>query len=245
MNMKLIKSTFAAVILCFAAHTHGAGIAGLDLSEHNRLIDGKAVIEQNYLFAFVEALHGRHKDQAFKDNWLRARQVGLPVGAYLYLLPNDDIEVQTRMFIAHVQATNKEVNAILKQPSGKFLPFVVDLEDAPRWKRSLPNPAQRVAKILACLKLIKAQLGTDPIVYMSPSFSEEVLSNAVEFARYDLWVAQYKVSAPKVPKPWTTWRFWQWKNTGTVRGVTGRNDRDFDYFNGSLGNLHSLMCAMR
>ena len=245
MKHKLLKFILFLGAAFWGLHSHGAGVAGLDLSEHNRLTDGKAVVDQNFAFAYIEALHGNHKDLAFKDNWLRARQAGLPVGAYLYLVPGTDIDAQTKMFIAHVQATNKEVNSILKQNAGKFLPWVVDLEDAPKWKRAIPNASQRVAKILACLQTIKAQLGAAPILYMSPSFSEEVLGNAPEFAKYELWVAQYKVSAPSVPKPWTTWRFWQWKNTGTVRGVTGRNDRDFDYFNGSLGNLHSMMCSLR
>jgi lysozyme len=48
-------------------------------------------------------------------------------------------------------------------------------------------------------------------------------------------VAEYEVAAPKLPSGWSTWKFWQSSQSGTVSGVTG--SVDLDVFNGTAAAL--------
>lgn len=55
------------------------------------------------------------------------------------------------------------------------------------------------------------------------------------FQPFPLWIAHYGVAEPMIPKPWTTWTFWQItsKGDGGLYGVESLNI-DMNFFNGSL-----------
>lgn len=50
-----------------------------------------------------------------------------------------------------------------------------------------------------------------------------------------LWVANWGVSSPSLPRAWTSYAFWQYADNGTVPGVVG--NCDLDTFNGSMTTL--------
>jgi len=82
-------------------------------------------------------------------------------------------------------------------------------------------------------------LGVRPLIYLSPAFAIEILKNAPALGQYRLWIAHATTaSAPLVPKPWTTWAFWQYSDIGKVPGIS--EPVDADRFNGSLDDLKSL-----
>src|SRR3989304_316015 len=58
------------------------------------------------------------------------------------------------------------------------------------------------------------------------------------FKQYPLWIANYGVTKPLVPKPWTEWTFWQFtdKGDGSIYGVESKNI-DLNYFNGDLASF--------
>jgi hypothetical protein len=62
-----------------------------------------------------------------------------------------------------------------------------------------------------------------------------------------LWLANYKVSAPYLPKPWQKWTFWQWTEAGYGQdyGVNQYEERavDLNYFNGSVEELAAFCNA--
>lgn len=66
------------------------------------------------------------------------------------------------------------------------------------------------------------------LVYTNPSFAEA--GNCATLHPWYLWVADYGVSAPAVPKPWSNWKFWQ----------TGDSPVDEDRFNGTKAELLSF-----
>lgn len=53
------------------------------------------------------------------------------------------------------------------------------------------------------------------------------------FKQHPLWIANYNVTAPMVPKPWDTWTLWQFTDNGNgpLYGVESKNI-DLNYFNG-------------
>jgi GH25 family lysozyme M1 (1,4-beta-N-acetylmuramidase) len=77
-----------------------------------------------------------------------------------------------------------------------------------------------------------------PIIYCSPSFWTGSVGNPTNNLNCPLWIANWGVSSPTVPRAWSTWTFWQYSSTGTTPGVSG--NVDLDYFNGSATQLQKL-----
>jgi len=61
------------------------------------------------------------------------------------------------------------------------------------------------------------------------------------FHQYPLWIANYGVSEPRVPEPWSSdeWLFWQFTEVGDgeLYGVESRGI-DLNYFNGDADAFH-------
>jgi lysozyme len=55
------------------------------------------------------------------------------------------------------------------------------------------------------------------------------------FGDYPLWVAEYGVNSPTVPKGWDNWIIWQHGQSGSVAGVEG--SVDLNVFKGGLERL--------
>jgi hypothetical protein len=88
------------------------------------------------------------------------------------------------------------------------------------------------------LTTVEQLTGRTPIIYVSPSFWESQMGDSTAFHHYPLWVANYGVSAPRVPGGWSTWTFWQRTSTGRVSGIAG--NVDMNRFNGSSAQLAKL-----
>jgi GH25 family lysozyme M1 (1,4-beta-N-acetylmuramidase) len=210
---------------------------GIDLSEQNPVLNPYE-LKGIYWFAFVEVNKGMHADTAFERNCAGVRKVGIPLGAYLYARPLEDMHAQVSLFVSRVRAQGKGT---------RMLPPVLDLELPSEWKAAFASPDQRLAAIQKCLNEMQKGLGIRPIVYMSPSFVQEVLNgSAPVLANYPLWVARY-ATAPRLPTPWYKrgWLFWQNSGSRQIKGVACNSDGDSDYFNGSRWQLNGLTASIR
>ncbi len=60
------------------------------------------------------------------------------------------------------------------------------------------------------------------------------------FASYPLWIAEYGVTKPELPKIWekSGYALWQYSETGKVKGIKGFVD--LDVFHGNLNDLKTL-----
>lgn len=194
-------------------------LKGIDVSHHNGTIDWKQVKASGVEFAFLKASEGiDFVDETFATNRKGAREVGITVGYYHYMRPNDTVADQVKLFVSTVGKL--ELDAM--RP-------VLDCEDPRIWKPY--SIKERVKMIVEWCRAVKKALGANPMLYGSPSFFEEILGNAPELAEFDLWIANYNVEQPIVPKPWTEWTFWQHSEKGKVPGIdTGT---DLNWYNGS------------
>lgn len=196
-----------------------ARIKGVDVSHYNGAIDWKKVKAAGYQFAFLKATEGVDLlDETFEANRRGAREAGLSVGYYHFFRPNDSVDAQVTFFIRTIGRL--ELDAL--RP-------VLDVEDPRIWRPYTVQ--QRVAMILDWCQKVHKSLGVAPMIYASPKFVDELLENSPQLAEYDLWIANYNVPEPTIPKPWTKWVFWQNTEKGTVPGING--DVDLDWFNGS------------
>ncbi|HLO32523.1 MAG TPA: SH3 domain-containing protein [Anaerolineales bacterium] len=174
-------------------------------------------------FVIIRSGQNLWADSDFKNNWRRAKEADLPRGSYWFYDSRADPKQQAELWFN-----------LLNGDLGE-LPLFLDLEEAyrgpftgwPHWKTFLDR--------------LKALVGAKEVgIYTAYYYwnTNAPLSQPTEleyFHRYPLWVANYGVSQPLVPKPWGTneWLFWQFTASGDGPGYGAESlDIDLSYFNG-------------
>lgn len=195
-------------------------LSGIDVSKWQGDINWPAVKQTGVSFAFARASYGSVEvDSQFKVNWQAMRDAGIARGTYHFFVTADDATQQAELFLRTVGSLE----------SGD-LPPVLDVEAQSGTGGNLVKGVQ------TWLDLVEGQLGRKPIIYTGPSFWNQNLTSG--FGSYPLWVAEYGVSSPKPVNGWERWTFWQYSQSGAVKGISG--NVDMDYFNGSPADLAAL-----
>jgi lysozyme len=201
----------------------GFDIHGIDVSHHQSRIKWEAVKsmkEKSVMlgFAFMKATEGyTRKDRQFGRNWQKAKEVGMPRGAYHFFLPNKNGLIQAQNFISVVTLEKGD------------LPPVLDIEETYGVKYT--DLRKRVKEWLS---VIENHYGVKPIIYTNADFYTNILGS--EFDDYPLWVAHYlQKNKPRIERPWT---FWQYSETGNVNGILSKVD--FNVFNGDSSDFEEL-----
>lgn len=224
-----LRAAAGAAGLAAAASPNRAGppaatsyVRGLDVSNYQGRINWDSVKSSGAAFAFAKATEGTtFTDPWFATNWPAMKRVGLFRGAYHFGHPGSDAVAQARRFINVVRPTHGD------------LQLVLDLEVTDG-----KSPAQVWAWTQAFIAEVRRQTGRPGIIYTGYYFWRDQVGNPANNLNCPLWVAAYGVSAPRVPRAWTTWSFWQYTDAGRVPGISG--NVDLDYWNGTLAQLRNL-----
>lgn len=205
----------------------GPTVDGIDVSEHQGVVDWPTVRATGKRFAFARVLHAPKIDPTFARNWEGIRAAGMFRGAYVYFVPNEDVDAQADAVIA----------AVGRLAVGD-LPVVLDVELPPP---AIPAPAEYAARIARWVARVTAGTGRRPIVYTGRTYWNTYVTTAA-FQTLPLWHAQYTSAVcPSLADAWHGWSFWQYACTGRIPGVQG--DVDLDRFNGTLDELAHLAGA--
>ena len=201
---------------------------GIDVSHHQGAIDWAKVKAAGVNYCFMKATEGStFKDKRFDFNWNQAKAHGIVRGAYHFFRPNAPVTRQVDNLVGKV---------------GKLevgdLPPVLDAEVPSSWTRF--SLSKRLGMIEDWMTGVEEGLGIQPILYLSPSFANDILGNSSQLKKYILWLAHYTSrSEPRVPAPWDTWVFWQYSESGRLDGIS-TNTVDLNRFQGSLEDLKKL-----
>lgn len=165
-------------------------------------------------FVFIKASQACWLDEDFIWNWVAAKDAGLYRGAYHYLDNSATGEKQGEFFCGLIE----------KDPGE--LPPVLDYE----YRTAPPG----LASANQWLNEVYWTLDISPILYTSPYYWKEYGGAQVGWTQYPLWIANYEVSSPTVPAPWTDWTFWQWTDKGDgIRYGAESHGLDMNWYNGS------------
>jgi lysozyme len=193
-------------------------VEGVDVSVWQGDIDWKKVRASGRAFAVIRVSDGAyHFDSKFDQNWSGAKAAGLARGVYQFFRASQDGTAQADMLLEHVGSDVGEIDPVAD----------VEVSDGVSAATMNTHLAQWMTRI-------EQATGRTPIIYTSPGLWGS-LSGSSQFAAEGLWVANWGVSCPSVPSPWSTWKFWQYSNKGTVPGISGAVD--LDRFNGTLAQL--------
>lgn len=195
----------------------GETTKGLDVSHYDESIDFNQVKAAGFAFCSAKCTEGVSViDRNYKTNKARARVAGLLFGAYHFFRPAQDPVAQANHFLSHADI----------QP-GDMIPML-------DWEVMVDRHAD-ISRAQTFLDLVEKRIGKKMIIYGGSSILNDYALPA-SFKDYPLWVANYGVTAPAVPGPWTFWSFWQYSDKGSVPGIPAANE-DMDVFNGPLENV--------
>lgn len=183
-------------------------IQGIDISHHQGTIDWQALKQEgNVQFVFMKATEGGDfKDSKFQYNWKAAKEFGIRRGAYHFYSFCKSGAEQAANFIASVPV---DKNA---------LPPVVDLEFLGSCKKR-PPVQEAIKELQIFLDLLEKQYGKRPILYTTYAFYGVYLKE--DLTSYDLWIRDTQKEPILENRPW---KFWQFSNRGTRKGIKGRVD---------------------
>lgn len=193
-------------------------IQGIDIARYQGIVDFNQARAGGIHFAFMKATEGKdYIDPNFYQNWQRARDAGMPRGAYHFMTWCSLASEQAAWFVRNVP----------NDPDA--LPPVLDLE----WNnhsscKNKPSRADALEKIGVMLAAMEAHTGKLPIIYTDMTFHRDVLEG-VNFPNM-FWLRS-TAAEPHVRYHNRTWTFWQWTQTGVVPGVRTEVDRNAFYGN--------------
>ncbi|MFN3491648.1 MAG: GH25 family lysozyme, partial [Anaerolineales bacterium] len=176
-------------------------------------------------FAIIRAGQNLWIDRDFKVNWREAKAAGIPRGSYWFYDSRADPKKQAELWVSLFNGDTGE------------LPLWADFEDNYKgqfagWKHWY-NFIERLKELLPSKEI---GVYTAYYYWQENTVSVGIPSASLNyFKQYPLWVANYGVANPLIPKPWTTWTLWQFTDNGDgfPYGVESKNI-DLNYFNGDI-----------
>ena len=192
-----------------------------DTPEHVNFVKMKQAAD----FVIIRAGQNLWPDRDFARNWAAAKEAGLPRGTYWFYDSRADPKRQAELWVD-----------IMDDDLGE-LPLFADFEEA------YGGPHKGWRKWYDFLKRLKELVGEKEIaIYTAFYYWRDNApnpntdpQNLEYFHQYPLWIANYGVSEPSIPKPWgaNEWLFWQFTEVGDgeLYGVESKGI-DLDYFNG-------------
>jgi len=174
-------------------------------------------------FVFVKISQRLFKDADFVWNWYPAKQAGLLRGGYHFLTWDVSGKLQAEWMWSIIQNDPGE------------LPMVADFE--------MPTGASSTSKLVLFdfLNRIASLSGKVPMIYTSNGFWKVWGTKDPAILRYPLWIANYGVSEPGIPLPWTQCTFWQ--DTDRADGLAyGAESKSIDHnwFNGTSDQFYQF-----
>lgn len=187
------------------------GIGGIDVSKWQGNIDFKKVKESDRNFVIIREGYGKkdpkQTDKKFKENYQKAKEVGLNVGAYHYSYADsiEDAKLEAEFCLENIQGMQFEY------------PIVFDIEDKEQLKL---NNRQRTDIVKAfCEEIEKAKYYA--MFYCNLNWINNYLIKDELLPKYDLWLAQWHVSRPSI-----NCGIWQYSSEGKIDGISGNVDLD-------------------
>ena len=201
---------------------------GIDVSEHNGLIDWQSVKNSGVQFAMIRCAYrgyGTGKivtDAYFDYNIQNASAVGIQVGIYFFS--------QATSITEAVEEANYAISLAQKYNCVTY-PIVIDTEYS-----GAPNNTGRADGLGVALRtnIIAAfcnqveKLGYISMVYASRDW----LYNNLEITRlsnYETWLAHYTNDPSKQSDYKYNYGIWQYTSSGSVPGISGRVDLNIGY----------------
>ena len=195
-------------------------LQGIDVSEHQGMIDWQAVADAGYQFAFIRVGYRGYgeagtivEDTMAVDNLQQAKSAGLQVGAYFFsqALSEDEAAEEAALAVSVIGKSGVEID----------LPLMYDPEIIKDdWGRANEITREQVALNTAAFRETVENSSSCKVDIYSNLPWEHNYFDTDTMNTYDIWYADYE------PLPQTPYHFtwWQYTNEGSVPGIEGPVD---------------------
>ena len=206
----------------------GVKRVGIDVSKWQGSIDWKKVAAAGIDFAIIRCGYGANKtdydDEYFVTNVAGAKAAGIDIGVYLY------------SHATTVSAAKDEAKHTLRMldkagldPNMLELPVFLDMENSTQAALSASTLGQIASAYCNAIE----QKGYVCGIYASASWwSDHLTASVFKTEGWCRWVARYSTSTSTKSTGVDNTAMWQFTSRGTVSGISGDVDIDFD-FNGA------------
>ena len=190
---------------------------GIDVSEHNGVINWSLVKAAGVKFAFIRAVEGIHIDTEYVRNVEGATMAGIDHGAYGYYYPKLDPEKYAWLFMDTIRPYPHTI-----LPAGDLeekTPYKM-AENLRRWNlyMSILDSSQRGK----CWNYISAGYWNS---HMSRQVYDRYTTDAeMVLMDHPLWQPAYRQGFPDQFFPWLKWDIWQFTSAGRIPGIVGKVD---------------------
>lgn len=196
---------------------------GIDVSQWQGVIDWTKVKAAGIEFAMIRAGYGQNNiDPQFKRNISECNRLGIPCGIYWF----------SYAYTEAMAIREAEYALAAVEPYKLEYPIAFDYEgasvDYAKKNGVVPDKAHVTALANAfCGRIEQAKYYA--MVYTNPAYLSQYYDSYVPKS-YDIWLAQWPANPDPAAKPAQAGGIWQYTNSGTVAGISGRVDMDAAYY---------------
>lgn len=196
---------------------------GIDVSQWQGTIDWEKVKAAGIEFAMIRAGYGQNNiDPQFKRNISECNRLGIPCGIYWF----------SYAYTEAMAIREAEYALAAVEPYKLEYPIAFDYEgasvDYAKKNGVVPDKAHVTALANAfCGRIEQAKYYA--MVYTNPAYLSQYYDSYVPKS-YDIWLAQWPANPDPAAKPAQAGGIWQYTNSGTVAGISGRVDMDAAYY---------------
>lgn len=196
---------------------------GIDVSQWQGVIDWAKVKAAGIQFAMIRAGYGQNNiDPQFKRNISECNRLGIPCGIYWF----------SYAYTEAMAIREAEYALAAVEPYKLDYPIAFDYEgasvDYAKKNGVVPDKAHVTALANAfCGRIEQAKYYA--MVYTNPAYLSQYYDSYVPKS-YDIWLAQWPANPDPAAKPAQAGGIWQYTNSGTVSGISGRVDMDAAYY---------------
>lgn len=194
---------------------------GIDVSEHNGIIDWEKVKASGVEFAMIRAGYGRTVDKQFRRNAGECNRVGLPIGVYWF------------SYALNAAGASQEAAVCLEaiKPYRIDFPVAFDLEyDSVSYaqKHGVCIGMQLASDMARAFCGAIRAAGYSAANYTNQDYLRRYFDADVQ-QDFPVWLAQWPGGTPSLDKPPRECVIWQYSETGTVPGIKGSVDLNVYY----------------
>jgi GH25 family lysozyme M1 (1,4-beta-N-acetylmuramidase) len=201
-------------------------VRGMDVSGWQGNVDWSTAYKNGARFAYVKATEGTgYRNPYFTQQYEGSYYAGMIHGAYHFGRPDvSSGKAQADYFVNHGGGWSAD---------GKTLPPALDIEynylgGDTCWGRSASSMVSWIRSFSA---EVKYRTSRYPVIYTTTDWWQRCTGNYGGFGKHNrLWIARYGSSVGTLPRGWTSYRIWQYSDSGTFPG-------DQDVFNGTYTAL--------
>lgn len=183
--------------------------AGIDVSEHQGVIDWQKVKESGIEFAYLRAgfrgysLGGLHEDHYFYENYQGAKENGIKVGIYFFSQAINEEEAREEAEYVHKMIKDLQID----------LEVVYDYEMPAESRIANLEKSQYTLNALSFATTIQSY-GYQPMIYANLDWIYHVYDMS-KILNYDIWYAQYY----QEPEVIYDYQIWQYSENGHIDGI--------------------------